>query len=173
MRVSWPAAGSPGFAVLHYEDSLPSDVVRFAPGDVKVLPLSGVSRIDWIVSGRGEAPSSLAEPVSTSSLTDFPVSGLGARAVSEPGEGVSLEWQADRQQGLSGWAIFRTEIDLTGSVIRAQPQWLPSQSGEQSHALYSFVDSSVSPGRYYRYVVWAVTEDGALSRSFQATIRAR
>jgi hypothetical protein len=173
MSVSWPKDASSGFAILHYEDALPSDVVRFAPGKTNVLPLSGVSRIDWVVSGNGEAASALAAPVSTAAVAGYPVSGLSARAIAEPGQGVSLEWNAARQQNLSGWAILRTEIDDSDKVVQAAPQWLPAQTGEQEHSLYSFVDSSAAAGRYYRYDVWAVTEDGALSRSFRATIRAR
>jgi hypothetical protein len=173
IRFSWPADASPGFAVLHYQESLPSDVVRIAPGETKVLPLSGVSRIDWIVAGSGEAASSLAAPVTTSMVAEYPVSGLAARAVAEPGEGVSLEWNAARQQNLSGWAVLRSELGDSGTVVRSAPQWLPSQAGEQTQSLYSFVDATAAPGRYYRYDVWAVTDDGALSRSFQATIRAR
>ena len=173
MSVSWPQDGAPGFAVLHYEDSLPSDVVRFAPGEARVLPLSGVSRIDWVVAGNGEAASGLAAPVTTAAMPDFPVSGLAARADAIPGEGVSLTWNTARQQSLSGWAIFRAEVDDSGKIVKAAPQWLPSQAGELEQSLYSFVDSTAAAGRYYRYDVWAVTEDGALSRSFRATIRAR
>ncbi len=173
MSVSWPQDGASGFAVLHYEDSLPSDVVPFSAGDTRVLPLSGVSRIDWVVSGDGEAAASLAAPVVTAAVGGFPVSGLTARAVSAPGEGISLAWDIARQQNLTGWAILRSEVDESGRVEKASPQWIPSQSGQQEQAEYSFVDSTAASGRYYRYDVWAVTADGALSRSFQTTIRAR
>jgi hypothetical protein len=50
--VTWPEDAANGFAVLHYEDGLPSDVVRFSAGDGRTLPGAGVSRIDWIVVGR-------------------------------------------------------------------------------------------------------------------------
>ncbi|MGH9443664.1 MAG: hypothetical protein ACRD16_15480 [Thermoanaerobaculia bacterium] len=173
LSVSWPPDAAAGFAVLHYEDSLPSDVVAFAPGDSRVLPLSGVSRVDWVIAGNGDEASSLAAPVTIAALPDFPVSGLAARAVSQPGQGVSLEWSTARQTDLSGWAIFRTEVNDSGKILQSAPQWLPSSGGEQEQSLYSFVDSTATPGLYYRYDVWAVTEDGALSRSFHATIRAR
>ena len=172
LNVSWPPDAARGFAVLHYEDSLPSDVVPFAPGDTKVLPLSGVSRIDWVVLGDREA-ASLSAPVATEAVTGFPTSGLSAGAVAAPGDGVSLAWTLARQQDLSGWAILRSEVDESGRVLKSPPWWIPSQSGRQEHAEYSYVDSTAVPGRFYRYDVWAVTEDGGLSRSFQATIQAR
>ena len=173
LNVSWPGDASPGFAVLHYEDSLPSDVVRFAPGEAKSLPLSGVVRIDWIVAGGGRVASALAAPVSISALENFPVSGLSARAIAEPGAGVLLEWGTARQSDVGGWAIFRAEVDDSGRIRTSAPQWLPSSNGPQQQSLYSFVDSTAVPGRYYRYDVWAVTEDGALSRSFREMIRAQ
>ncbi len=173
LNVSWPGDAARGFAVLHYEDSLPSDVIRFAPGESKTLPLSGVSRIDWIVAGGDRAGSALASPVPISPLENFPLSGLSARAVAEPGQGVSLEWSTARQLDVGGWAIFRAEVDESGRIAKSAPQWLPSSSGPQQHSLYSFVDSTAVPGRYYRYDVWAVTEDGALSRSFRETVQAR
>ena len=71
LNVSWPGDAARGFAVLHYEDSLPSDVVRFAPGESKTLPLSGVSRIDWIVAGSDRAGSALAAPGADFSSGEF------------------------------------------------------------------------------------------------------
>jgi hypothetical protein len=111
--------------------------------------------------------------VSIAALENFPVSSLSARAVAEPGEGVSLEWSTARQRDIGGWAIFRAEVDESGRILTSAPQWLPSSSGPQEHSLYSFVDSAAVPGRFYRYDVWAVTEDGALSRSFRETVQAR
>ena len=51
LRVGWPADGAPAAAVLRYRDAtLPPDVIFFAAGDSRVVPLSGISRVDWVVS---------------------------------------------------------------------------------------------------------------------------
>ena len=84
-----------------------------------------------------------------------------------------LEWGTARQSDVGGWAIFRAEVDDSGRIRTSAPEWLPSSNGPQQQSLYSFVDSTAVPGRYYRYDVWAVTEDGALSRSFREMIRAQ
>jgi len=171
-NVSWPADGARGFAVLHYEEGLPSDVVPFAPGERKILPTGGVSRVDWVVFGR-DAAAPLAVPVEVALEADYPVAGLTAAARTEPGEGVVLSWATASHRGLAGWAILRTEVTSTGRVIRSAPESLPAQEEDHSGAGYDFVDTSALPGHFYRYDVWAVTQDGALSRAFRTTLRAR
>ena len=35
----------------------------------------------------------------------------------------------------------------------------------------AYLDPDAAPGTFYRYSVWAVTEDGLLARAFSATLR--
>jgi hypothetical protein len=172
-NVAWPEDGARAFAVLHYEDGLPSDVVPFSAGDRKTLPASGVSRIDWVVLGSEEGGSSLAAPASVVLEDQFPVTGLAAEARTEGGEGVALSWHTASQRDLSGWAILRREVTADGRIVQAEPESLPAQIDDPSGASYDFVDTSAVPGHYYRYDVWAVTADGAMARAFRATVRAK
>jgi hypothetical protein len=172
-NVSWPEDAARGFAVLHYEDGLPSDVVPFSSGDRKILPASGIARIDWIVLGREDAPASLAVPVTVARESEFPVSGLSAAARTEAGEGVMLSWHTVSHRDLSGWAILRSEVTESGRVIQSDPESLPAQTEDRSGASYDFVDTQAVPGHYYRYDVWAITSDGALSRAFRTTLQAK
>jgi hypothetical protein len=172
-NVAWPEDAADGFAVLHYEDGLPSDVVRFSAGDARTLPAAGVSRIDWVVVGRDGASAPLAVPVTISADAAFPMTGLAATVRSDGGEGVVLSWQTASHRGLSGWAILRSEVTEDGRVIRTEPESLPSQENDPEAAAYGFVDTSAIAGHYYRYDVWAVTTDGAMSRAFRTTLRAK
>jgi hypothetical protein len=172
-NVAWPEDAADGFAVLHYEDGLPSDVVRFSAGDARTLPVAGVSRIDWVVVGRDGAPAPLAVPVTIAMDAAFPMTGLSATVRSEGGSGVVLSWQTASHRSLSGWAILRSEVTEDGRVIRTEPESLPSQENDSAGASYDFVDTSAVAGHYYRYDVWAVTSDGAMSRAFRTTLRAK
>ena len=52
LKVSWPPDGGAGAAVVRYRDTaLPPDVVFFAAGDRRTVPLAGVARVDWLVAG--------------------------------------------------------------------------------------------------------------------------
>ena len=171
--VRWPDDAAGGFAVLHYEDGLPSDVIRFSGGTGKILPGAGIARIDWVVVGRGESPAPLAVPVAVAAEPDFPVTGLSASARVEAGEGVVLSWQTASHRDLSGWAILRSEVTEEGRVIRSEPESLPAQESDRGGSSYDFVDTSAVSGHFYRYDVWAVTADGAMARAFRTTLRAK
>lgn len=171
-NVSWPADGARGFAVVHYDEALPSDVVPFSPGERKVLPTAGVSRVDWVVLGR-DAAAPLAVPVEVALESEFPVSGLTAAARTESGEGVVLSWTTASHRDLAGWAILRTEVTETGRVIRSAPESLPAQQEDPVGGGWDFVDTSAAPGHFYRYDVFAVTQDGVLAKAFRTTLRAK
>jgi hypothetical protein len=171
--VAWPEDGARAFAVVHYEDGLPSDVVPFSAGDRKTLPASGVSRIDWVVLGGENGAALLSSPASVLREAEFPMTGLTAEARAEAGEGVALSWRTASHRDLSGWAILRSEVTEDGRVVRADPESLPAQVEDPNGASYDFVDTAAIPGHYYRYDVWAVTADGVLSRAFRVTLRAK
>jgi hypothetical protein len=169
---AWPDDGADAFAVLHYEDALPEDLIEFRSGEHKILPLSGVSRIDWIVVGNGD-PRALAAPVSMSLSREYPFVGLSAAAALDPKDGARLEWSTASHRDIAGWVIFRHEVDESGRVVDSAPEWLPAETESPVSSAYVYVDPAARGDRFYRYDVWAVTDSGGLSRSFRATVHGR
>ncbi len=47
---------------------------------------------------------------------------------------------------------------------------MPSSESAPESFRYAFLDRSVRPGTFYRYTVWAVTDEGLLARAFAATL---
>ena len=171
LRMSWPEAGAPAAAIVRYRDpGLPPDVVFVAPGGVHVIALAGVARIDWLVAGSTGPAALSAMPVAFESLSAFPYSGLVARASGGP-EGPRVWWTTASHERLAGWAIFREEVQPDGRIARTGPEILPASDHSAEPLQYVFVDPNSSPGTFYRYTVWAVTEDGTLARAFAATLR--
>ena len=74
--VAWPERGALSAAVVRYRDAaLPPDVVFWSPGTTRTIPLSGVSRVDWIVGGTAGGPpleelSASVEPVAAFPLRE-------------------------------------------------------------------------------------------------------
>lgn len=171
LRVQWPEQGAFGAAVLRYRDAaLPPDVVFFSPGGTRTVPLSGVARLDWIVSGSSAGAPLAGSVASVEAVSGFPFSGLAARAAAGPG-GPRLEWTTSAHEGLMGWAVFREAVLPDGRIARTGPQILPSTNQAPDSFRYAYVDPEVASGTYYRYTIWAVTEDGLLARAFSATLR--
>ncbi|HKA35838.1 MAG TPA: hypothetical protein VKH43_03410 [Thermoanaerobaculia bacterium] len=168
--VSWPETGAPAAAVLRYRDgAIPPDVVFFSPGESRPIPLAGVARLDWLVAGSagGSVP---AAPAAVETLAGYPYSGLSAHA-SAGEDGPRVWWSTSSHQSLAGWAIFREEVLPDGRVARTGPEILPASDQGGEPLRYVFVDPAASAGTYYRYTVWAVTDEGTLSRAFAATLR--
>ncbi len=172
LRVGWPELGAPAATVVRYRDpALSPDVVFIAPGSVHTIPLSGVARVDWVVTGTFAGPPFGGAPALFETLSAFPYSGLVAQAVAGT-EGPRLWWTTASHEGLVGWAVFREEVLPDGHIARTGPQILPSSNQAEESFRYAYLDSGASPGTYYRYTVWAVTEDGLLAKAFSATLRA-
>ena len=170
LRLSWPETGAPAAAVVRYRDvALPPDVIFLASGTVAAIPLAGVARIDWLVAGSSGPAALAAMPVSFESLSGFPYSGLVAHA-SGGHEGPRVWWTTASHERLAGWAIFREEVQADGRIVRTGPEVLPASDHGGEPLQYMFVDPTSSPGTFYRYTVWAVTEDGTLARAFAATL---
>ncbi len=171
LRMTWPEAGAPAAVVVRYRDfALPPDVVFITPGAVHVIALSGVARVDWLVAGSAGAAAPAAMPVAFDSLSAFPYSGLVAHA-SGGAEGSRVWWTTATHEHLAGWAIFREEVQPDGRIARTGPEILPASDHGAEPLQYVFVDPTSSPATFYRYTVWAVTEDGTLARAFAATLR--
>jgi hypothetical protein len=171
LRLTWPEESAPASAVVRYRDSsLPPDVVFFAPGAVRAIPLSGVARVDWLVAGSGSAGPASPLPVAVESLSGFPYSGLVAHA-SGGLDGPRVWWTTASHESLAGWAVFREEVQPDGRVARTGPEILPASDNGGESLRYMYLDPSSTPGTFYRYTVWAVTEDGTLARAFAATLR--
>jgi hypothetical protein len=171
LRVQWPDQGAPAAAVVRYRDAaLPPDVLFFAPGRSKAVPLSGVARIDWIVSGSTTGAPLGGAVATVDEISAFPFAGLSAQAVAGPG-GPRIGWTTSAHESLVGWAVFREEVLPDGRIARTGPQILPSSNQASESFRYAYVDPDASAGTYYRYTIWAVTEDGLLARAFSATLR--
>lgn len=170
LRVSWPEDGAAGAVVVRYRDAdLPPDVLFLAAGDVRTIPLGGVARVDWVVAGSSPG-ATLRAPAEVQSAPAFPFAGLVAHAAGGPG-GAQITWTTASHEGLAGWAIFREEVLADGRIARTGPEVLPSSKGAQEPFAYAHLDPSTSPATFYRYTIWAVTEDGLLSRAFSVTLR--
>ena len=160
-----------GVAVVRYRDAqLPADVLYLSPGDVRALSLAGVARVDWAVIGSAEKSAATAAPAIFEPLAGFPYGGLSAQAASGPG-GPHLTWTTSSHEGLAGWAVFREEVLADGRIARTGPEIVPSSARGEDSMRFVFVDPGAAAGTFYRYTVWAVTEDGLLARAFSATLR--
>ena len=172
LRVAWPADGGLAVAVVRYRDSeLPPDVVFLEPGETRTIPLAGVARVDWEVEGgTARAPSA---PAFFERVAEFPFAGLSASTEGPGvGEGARLLWTTASHERLAGWAVFREQLLPDGRVARSGPQIVPASSHGDESMRYAYLDPSAAPGVWYRYTVWAVTEDGLLARGFSATLKA-
>ena len=172
LKVAWPPDGASGAAVVRYRDAaLDPDVVFFAAGDARAVPLSGVARIDWLVAGSAEGGRGVAAPVYGTLTSEVPFRKLEARAESGP-DGARLIWTTASHEGMWGWAVFREEVRSDGRIARTGPEIVPSSESAEGSYRYQFVDSAATPGAFYRYTVWAVTSEGVLARAFAATLKA-
>ncbi|MEP6802736.1 MAG: hypothetical protein ABJC07_12390 [Acidobacteriota bacterium] len=171
LRVTWPERGAAAAAVVRYRDAaLPPDVVFWAAGTTRTLPLSGVSRIDWIVGGTAGGPPLEELSAAVEPLAAFPFANLVAQASAGPGA-PRISWTTSGHERLVGWALFREEVAADGRIVRTGPQILPSTLEADGSFRYAFMDSDAAAGTFYRYSVWAVTDDGLLARAFSATLR--
>jgi hypothetical protein len=170
LRVSWPEDGGAGAVIVRYRDAaLPADVLFLSPGDLRSLPLGGVARVDWVVAG-GFPGGTLRAPAAIEAATAYPYAGLTAHATGGPDE-PSVWWSTASHEGLAGWAVFREEVLPDGRIARTGPEIIPSSRSAQESFTYAYLDPAASPATFYRYTIWAVTEDGLLSRAFSVTLR--
>lgn len=171
LRVFWPERGAAAAAVVRYRDvSLPPDVIFWSPGSTRTVPLSGVARVDWVVAGTAGGPPLEDLSAAVETLSSFPFSNVAAQASAGPG-GPRISWTTSGHDGLAGWALFREEVLADGRIVRTGPQILPSTRQAEESFRYAFVDPDAAAGTFYRYSVWAVTDDGLLAKAFSATLR--
>ena len=157
---------------MRYRDTaLPPDVVFFAAGDRRTVPLAGVARVDWLVAGSPSGGGAVKAPASVEVSDTVPYAGLDARADGASSGGPRVTWTTESHEGLSGWAVFREEVLADGRIARTGPEIVPSAESSTQSYRYEFVDSSSRTGTYYRYTVWAVTSEGLLGRAFSATVK--
>jgi hypothetical protein len=170
LLLAWPPDGGDGAAVVRYVDGeLPPDVVFFGAGDRRAIPLSGVARIDFLVAGSAPGALGLQAPVECVHDAALPFSRLQARAWAGAAR-PRLTWSTASHAGLSGWAVFREEVLADGRIARSGPQMVPSSEAALESFGYAFVDTTALPETFYRYTVWAVTDEGLLARAFSATL---
>ncbi|MGH9365573.1 MAG: hypothetical protein ACRD1B_09980 [Thermoanaerobaculia bacterium] len=171
LRVLWHENGAAAAAVVRYRDAaLPPDVLFLWPGESRTIPLSGVARVDWAVVGLPGGAQGVNAPAVVETLAGFPYAGLSAHAQAGA-EAPGVWWTTASHEELAGWAVFREEVLPDGRIERSGPEILPSSESADEPFEYAYVDPAASPGTYYRYTVWAVTQDGLLARAFSATLR--
>jgi hypothetical protein len=171
LRIAWPERSAPAAAVIRYRDAmLPPDVVFWKPGTTRTIPLSGVARVDWVVAGLAAGPPLEDLPATVQMLASFPFTSVTPQAAAGPGS-PRISWTTASHEGLAGWAVFREEVLPDGRIARTGPQMLPATDKAEDSYRYAYLDPDAAPGTFYRYSVWAVTEDGLLARAFSATLR--
>jgi len=171
LRIAWPERSAPAAAVVRYRDAaLPPDVVFWKSGATRTIPLSGVARVDWVVAGLAAGPPLEDLPATVQVLAAFPFSSVNPQAAAGPGS-PRVSWTTASHEGLAGWAVFREEVLPDGRIARTGPQILPATAQADESYRYAYLDPDAAPGTFYRYSVWAVTEDGLLARAFSATLR--
>jgi hypothetical protein len=171
LRVEWPEDAGRGAAVVRYRDeALPPDAVFFAPGDRRSIPLAGVARVDFVVAGSSLGGGALRSPARVERGASIPYAGLEAHA-SSGSEGPRVWWTTSSHDGLWGWAVFREEVLPDGRVARTGPEIVPSTERAETSYRYAYVDRASAPGAFYRYTVWAVTDEGLLARAFAVTLK--
>jgi hypothetical protein len=67
--------------------------------------------------------------------------------------------------------VFREEVLADGRVTRTGPEIVPSSERAETSYRYAYVDRATTPGTFYRYTVWAVTDEGLLARAFAVTLK--
>jgi hypothetical protein len=170
LRFRWPVGAGAGAAVVRYRDpELPPDVVFLAPESVHTVSLSGVARVEWVVAGA--AVPGPAAPAFFETVSGFPFSGLAPQASSSPQGGSVVRWTTATHEGLAGWAVFREEVLPDGRIARTGPQIVPASAAAPESFRYAYLDPETRPATYYRYSVWAVTEDGLLAKAFSEILR--
>ncbi len=171
LRVAWPDQAAGAAAIVRYrEASLLPDVVFLAPGSTHTIPLSGASRVDFVVAATSAGPPLFGAIAMVERVASFPFAGLAAQAVAGPGQ-PRVTWTTSSHENLAGWAVFREEVLADGRVSRTGPEIVPSSREGAESFRYVYMDSEASPATFYRYTVWAVTDDGLLARAFSATLR--
>ena len=172
LRVEWPEDAGRGAAVVRYrDDALPPDAVFFAPGDRRAIPLAGVARVDFVVAGSPLGGGALRSPARVERGTAIPYAGLEAHASASAADGPRVWWTTASHEGLWGWVVFREEVLPDGRVARSGPEIVPSTERAETSFRYAYVDRATSPGTFYRYTVWAVTDEGLLARAFAVTLK--
>jgi hypothetical protein len=171
LRVAWPEDAGEGAVVVRYLDpELPPDAVFLHPREARLVPLSGVARLDFVVVGSAMRTAMVRAPASVERVVGRPYSGLAAQASAGPDQ-PRLTWTTTSHAGLRGWAVFREQVLSDGRVLRSGPEVVPSSVDSIETFRYVFVDESSDRGTFYRYTVWAVTDEGLLARAFAVTLR--
>jgi len=171
LRVEWPDDGGQGAAVIRYrDDALPPDAVFFSAGDRRAIPLAGVARVDFVVAGSPYGGGGVRSPARVDRAASVPYANLEAH-VSPASDGPRVWWTTSSHEGLWGWAVFREEVLADGRVVRTGPEIVPATESSTESYRYAYVDRASAPGTFYRYTVWAVTDEGLLARAFAATLK--
>ena len=171
LRFQWPAGAGAAVAIVRYRDpELAPDFLFLEPDTAHRLSSSGVARVDFVVAGSDATETAPRAPVFFETVDAYPIEGLLAHAAASA-DGSRISWTTAAHDGLAGWAVIREEVRPDGQIARTDPQIVPASTQAEESFRYAYLDSTTRPGTFYRYSVWAVTEDGLLAKAFSATLR--
>jgi hypothetical protein len=126
--------------------------------------------VDLVVAGSPYGGGALRSPARVERTAAIPYANLEAH-VSPAADGPRVWWTTSSHEGLWGWAVFREEVLADGRVVRTGPEIVPATESSPESYRYAYVDRASTPGTFYRYTVWAVTDEGLLARAFAATLK--
>ena len=169
LRVAWPDGGGSGRGgrPLPGRRSFRRTSCSWTPGDDADDPALGRGARRLGRPGRQRRGAARRRPSSSASRS-FRSRASGRQAVRRPTARRSRVTTGSHER-LAGWALFREQLLPDGRIARTGPQIVPStHRGRRSRSATPISTRSAAPGTWYRYTVWAVTEDGLLARAFSS-----
>ena len=168
IRYDWPAGAGVGAAIVHYRDAdLPPDVVSSSPtaADDRALRASRAWTGSWPRAGLRPVPWF----PSSSRRSGYPFAGLQPHAI-PPREGPRLWWTTASNAGLTGWAVFREEVQADGRIVRTGPQIVPASSDTPESLRYAYLDPA-SARELTTVTRCGPSRPTGFARAFSATLR--
>ncbi len=142
------------------------DSAALEPGAPRRFPLAGTSELAILLVD-GDARD---VPVRARRLPDYPVSLAAASAEREEG-GVRVAWRTSAHRDLLAWVVARYEEGENGWREAAR-ELVPTSSAAASDYDYVILDRNTAGERRSLYRVFALTTEGFLSETFEATVPA-
>jgi hypothetical protein len=165
------ADGTPGLAravVFYRGENGGFDGASLEPGAARRFPLAGTTELDLLlVDGDGSDV-----PLRARRLPDYPAALASAAAEREgPDAAVRLSWRTSAHRDLLAWVVVREDEGEDGAYREASRELVPTSAAATTDYDYVILDKSSSERRS-RYRVYALTTEGFLSETFEATVSA-
>jgi hypothetical protein len=167
------ADGAPGLAravVFYGGENGGFDGATLEPGAPRRFPLAGTTELDLLlVDGDGSDV-----PLRARRLPDYPAALASASAEREDkseGPAVRLSWRTSAHRDLLAWVVVREDEGEDGAYREASRELVPTSAAATTDYDYVILDQGAG-GRRSRYRVYALTTEGFLSETFEATVSA-